>query len=754
MTDTIIFRPELDQMSKWSPVVGQFTHEFLQKLAVDSAAKKRILDESAQILANCTKPTTENYSEAGLVVGYVQSGKTMSFTTVTALARDNGYGLVVVLTGVTDLLKSQSVERLVDDLQLEEHPREWRNFTNPGAKSISPTNADLLDIRDRLEAWKRFTANPEGIRKPSLLITVLKQTARLNNLANLLSLLSLDGVPALIIDDESDQASPNNKSAKNLKLGTDETSSIYSAIENVRGQLPRHTYLQYTATPQANLLAAKTDALSPAFGRILSPGDGYIGGQDFFGQDKSRLTLIPDSDEIKPKALPEEPPKSLVSSLLSFWVACAVALAEDHKSGTKPAIRSMMIQVSQQVAPHALFRDWSLSLKRLWMTIVENPSSASHDELKKEIQAEYDDLATTYNMKYDFEKVFSFIHEAISETKIVEVNSTADATKAITWYESQFWILIGGMKLDRGFTVKGITTTYMPRSASESAATLQQRARFFGYHSAYYGLCRIFIAKATQDAFETYLEHETELRASLKEHEGLPLSEWKRQFVLGRALRRPVRASVIGIALRNRLVKEGWVAPEFLHENSDAISNNRALVDRFVAKIRAEFPQTSPNPASWKDHRTASASHALFENVPTSDVINFLIDFETTNVKDVDKTVPLVRALQRQLDNGQTTMDVVLMNDMDTRSLQGRELSDLKPLSNVFIGRNPASAGAKLEDLIYVGDRSIHTSSTTLQVRYILAKGLGQRDEETTLVPWFAVHAEKEMQAIFLEEVE
>ncbi len=741
-------------MSKWSPAVGTFTQEFLQNLSVDSVAKKRILDESAKILANCTDPRTAKYSEAGLVVGYVQSGKTMSFTTVTALARDNGYGVVIVLTGVTDLLKSQSVERLVDDLQLEEHPREWRNFTNPGSKNINPNNAVLQDIRDRVEAWKRFNANPESSRKPSLLITVLKQTSRLNNLANLLSFLDLTSVPALIIDDESDQASPNNKSAKNLKLGTDETSSIYSAIENVRNQLPRHTYLQYTATPQANLLAAKTDALSPAFGRILSPGDGYIGGEDFFGTDKSRLVLIPDTDEIKPRNLPDEPPKSLADALMSYWIACAIALAEDHKNGRKPAIRSMMIQVSQQVAPHALFRDWSMSLKRLWMQIVENPSAASHEELKNDFEIQYRDLAKTHPMKYDFDRVFGYLHEAMSETKIVEVNSTADATKAITWYESQFWILIGGMKLDRGFTVKGITTTYMPRTASENAATLQQRARFFGYHKPYFGLCRIFVAQSTQSAFETYLEHETDLRASLKENEGRPLSEWKRQFILGKALRRPVRASVIGIALRNRLIKEGWVVPEFLHENSDAITNNFKLVNAFTDKLRLKLKKASPNPAAWKDERQASTKHALYAGVPISDAIELLLSFETTNFKDVEKVGALVRTLKRQSDGGQRELDVVLINDLDTRNLDGRQLSDTEPLSNVFIGRNPASAGGDVDRLIYVGDRSIHTSRTTLQLRYILAKGLSVNENETVTVPWFALHIEKKMEAIFIEEVD
>ncbi len=46
--------------------------------------------------------------------------------------------------------------------------------------------------------------------------------------------------------------------------------------------------------------------------------------------------------------------------------------------------------------------------------------------------------------------------------------------------------------MDRGFTVKGLTVTYMPRGLGEgNADTVQQRARFFGYKESYLGYCRV-----------------------------------------------------------------------------------------------------------------------------------------------------------------------------------------------------------------------------------------------------------------------
>jgi hypothetical protein len=52
----------------------------------------------------------------GLVVGYVQSGKTANFTGVIAKAIDAGYRLIIVMTGTTNLLREQTQRRL--DMEL------------------------------------------------------------------------------------------------------------------------------------------------------------------------------------------------------------------------------------------------------------------------------------------------------------------------------------------------------------------------------------------------------------------------------------------------------------------------------------------------------------------------------------------------------------------------------------------------------------------------------------------------------------
>src|SRR6185503_10455964 len=56
------------------------------------------------------------YRARGLVVGYVQSGKTTNFTAVIAKAIDAGYRLIIILSGTTNLLRDQTQRRLDTEL--------------------------------------------------------------------------------------------------------------------------------------------------------------------------------------------------------------------------------------------------------------------------------------------------------------------------------------------------------------------------------------------------------------------------------------------------------------------------------------------------------------------------------------------------------------------------------------------------------------------------------------------------------------
>ena len=76
---------------------------------------------ASSILSRGISPQDKSGSTTGLVVGYVQSGKTLSFETVIAMARDNEFALSIVVAGTSNPLFDQSTGRLKKDLKLTTH---------------------------------------------------------------------------------------------------------------------------------------------------------------------------------------------------------------------------------------------------------------------------------------------------------------------------------------------------------------------------------------------------------------------------------------------------------------------------------------------------------------------------------------------------------------------------------------------------------------------------------------------------------
>ena len=68
---------------------------------------------TSDVIERLTDPTRATaHQSKGLVVGYVQSGKTANFTGVAAKAIDAGYRLVIVMTGTIEMLRAQTQRRI------------------------------------------------------------------------------------------------------------------------------------------------------------------------------------------------------------------------------------------------------------------------------------------------------------------------------------------------------------------------------------------------------------------------------------------------------------------------------------------------------------------------------------------------------------------------------------------------------------------------------------------------------------------
>ncbi|MFG0219235.1 hypothetical protein ACFZDQ_10180, partial [Streptococcus suis] len=89
----------------------------------------------------------------------VQSGKTLSFTTVIGLARDNGFPLVILIAGNKSNLLTQSHDRLRKDLDVEggEGLPAWIMAKNP--KSQDGQYEQLL--RQTIANWRDATRDAD-----------------------------------------------------------------------------------------------------------------------------------------------------------------------------------------------------------------------------------------------------------------------------------------------------------------------------------------------------------------------------------------------------------------------------------------------------------------------------------------------------------------------------------------------------------------------------------------------------------------
>ena len=681
----------------WSPVPGSETQRLLERKRIRLEAREAIKQESLRILGHCVPPNGREAPHTELVLGYVQSGKTLSFTTVAALANDNGYRLIIVVSGTTKELAEQSRDRLVEDLGIESSDipfPKWIHLHNPG-----PGNLD--EVRGALRDWESDLLQPEDRRV--VLVTILKNYQRVAELTELLRLLGRDAdVPALIIDDEADQASLNNL------VGQRQLSTTYRRLTTLRHALPQHSFLQYTATPQAILLINLIDVLSPDTCAVLRPGENYVGGEALVGRGSRYVRIIPTQEiPVRGQAL-GEPPPSLLEALRLYFLGVASHLVR-RDADPELRNRSMMVHPSRRVISHHEFYRWVREIVVNWQLLLGGREQTDRQQLLSEFESSYNDLRQTVDDLEPFDMLAERLPLALQRTIIRELNSEAQI-REIPWRQQNYWILVGGTVLDRGFTINGLTVTYMPRGPGVgNADTIQQRARFLGYKRRYIGFCRVYLEQAVANAYQVYADHERDIRRQLEvfAETGEHLSCLRRIFICDRALR-PTRRSVIDIEYRRPGFQRGWFAMRRVPEAEHVIRQNRDLVRQLIDALADRW-----GPDQGHAARTAIMRHRVATGVPLVWLFEeFLSNYQVGNIEDDRKWIVALFLLDRYLSERPDDASVVFqMSSGETRL---RQATDAR-IHNLFQGAHPDTQGA-----IYPGDRQIHAASqVTVQLHRV-----------------------------------
>jgi hypothetical protein len=543
----------------------------------------------------------------------------------------------------------------------------------------------------------------------TLLLTSLKHHQHVQNLGLVLEQLGGLCEPVLIIDDEADQISLNTR------VNQASESPNYKQIFSLRDRVRRHTFLEYTATPQANIFIPLWDWLSPEFCEVLEPGPGYVGGYRIFMDRPLDLVREIGTDDLNRADALTDRPESLTQALQVFFLGVAQGIKEYEITGTepKPSNRSMMVHPSHKNDSHRVFSDWVRASKSSWSRQLRDVHDADYLPLKLQFQEAYEDLRRTdrNGSLATFESLMSLLPRAIDETQVREVNSRVDRTDwPREWGSSYAWILVGGQNLDRGFTVEGLSVTYMPRGIGTGQAdTIQQRARFFGYKANYEDLCRVYLGADARSAFTAYVRHERSMREFLERHKDrLNDPAIPREFELDPRLR-PTRSQVLTQLPDRVMFGGGWLVQTSPLPHVERCRRNGELVRAFANTFSAAYTDDVPwvsDPSGLRvDHR-----HLVTGAVPLRKVYEDLLT--TLVLPEPEEHLQWQAALSMIAisleENPDLKASIVLMRP---ESSPFRGLDEDDRIKQVFAGAYPAQP-----PYAYGGDREVRRNDVTLQL--------------------------------------
>ncbi len=653
---------------------GERTMDLLSRQhKLSEEGKEMLLKETREILSHCVNPIDTVGNATNLVMGYVQSGKTLSFTTLTTLAIDNGFRIVIYFAGVKNNLLAQTTNRLKKDLDIEgRNSRIYRVFENP---TIESGAASAIASRYQMST------------KPAILITVLKSSMYIGKLAKIFSSPSLANAVkkqgVLIIDDEADQASLNTYARKNSKSKDwedEQFSSTYSSILQLKSSLPNHSYIQYTATPQGPLLINLMDLLSPKHHTVLTPGETYTGGKVFFREEPDLIITIPDSQVYHHKRNPLDAcPDSLIAALQVFFVGTAIAVFIDGRE----QFLSMMVHADREIDASRKFQGWINNIIRSWgerLTLEDGDPAKT--ELLEEFKIGYNEVVRRLENPPSFATIVEHLRDVIMDTNVELV---IQGNQGINWSNAAAHILVGADMLNRGFTVENLAVTYMPRySVGKSTAdTIQQRYRFFGYKRNYLDFCRVYLPQNSIEEYVDYVEHEEIMRTWLKDNS---LERVEQLLILDPSMN-ATRSNILSKqVVRHKL--SGWRQFNALQN----IEENRNYIEDFLSKL--DFTNYKEYGTTGRDHR--------YVRLSIQEMIDFLRGFKLSNIPDSLRKVATMQYLKHLANERGVTHAYIIQ--MAYKYNEGRERSldaDRMKISNIFSGPDP-----KGKD-IYPGDKAI-----------------------------------------------
>lgn len=497
----------------------------------------RSLDDSTdKILSRAGNPNGGNFERKGLVIGYVQSGKTANYSSLIAKAADVGYRMFIVLSGMDKGLRLQTQIRLQNELTGYHDNRRQGSVGYPE----SPQKRWALFTEDKTDG----DFDPGRIKLPDVatspvLMVIKKNGSVLRRLLRWLreSSSHTSHWPLLMVDDEADQASVDTRGGPAQQGDEDhnDPSTINKLIRQLLNCFQKKTYVAYTATPFANILIpADMEHPDSSIGSDIYPSDfiidlpkskDYVGAEYLFGQ--SAFTGEEDVDDgldvirFLPQSEGEEIPlEFLRDAVMDFVLAGS---ARELRDGKQPA--TMLVHVSRLIGDQRRIKE---AVESIFDEIKDSWRYQRDEGIEEELKQRWEDFIRVTQetdpsipiIVFD-ELAKNFIGPFLESTYVIEINSESGDILDYSSEPRLKTIVIGGDKLSRGLTLEGLLVSYFSRSTARPMYdTLMQMGRWFGYRKGYVDLTRIYTTPEIASNFAHLARVEQRLRDDLSIYEG------------------------------------------------------------------------------------------------------------------------------------------------------------------------------------------------------------------------------------------
>lgn len=473
---------------------------------------------------------TASQNITGLLYGKVQSGKTNAAMATSALAQANGFRCFVVLTSDNLLLGKQTAKRF-RDLQAGPTIFDWRDW-----------NRDPKGFGERIAKESHF--DDRGV-----LFVCTKNRKHLEHLSTVIRAAGAKSYPALILDDEADNASLDVLEGARAAGRTSEIGRIFELIGDIRKSLPHHVYLQITATPQALLLQAIEHSCKPQFCELLQPGDGYIGGEYFFGPQSAQfcrevaedeLTVLREGRVAVGSTARPDVPAGLRKALDVFFLGCA----QKYLEGEHTARFSFLAHCSIARVRHDHLRE-VIDEYRTWLDQSLRGRRSLSDQKLAEVQLQhaYEDLAETCRKVRPIAELRKYLEARLGNVPVRVINADSQDVELAELPIGPN-VFVGGNRLGRGVTIDGLMVTYYGRDAkAKMMDTVHQHARMFGYRRNLLDVTRLYSSSSLLQAFKDIHEADERMRRAIETDGGS--SDVKPVWV-GAKLK-PTRANVLDL---------------------------------------------------------------------------------------------------------------------------------------------------------------------------------------------------------------